>query len=115
MAPGKSTKVSGFRPAARRERIAPGHAVVARVAGAAIALFDVDGRIVAIDGLCACCGASLADGQQEGGHVACGGCGWRYDLATGSVVGLPALRLDRFAVRIEGGEVLVAMKAEGDP
>ncbi len=115
MAPGKSTMASGFRPAARRERIAPEQAVVARVAGVAIALFDVDGRIVAIDDLCPRCGASLAGGRQEGGHVACGGCGWRYDLSTGAATGLPALRLDRFAVRIEGGEVLVAMKAEGDP
>lgn len=115
MAAVKSKKASSYRPAVRRDGIGPGRAALAHVDGRPIALFDLDGRIVAIDGLCARCGASLAGGRQDGRHVVCGGCGWRYDLATGAVTGLPALRLDRFAVRIEGDEVLVAAKAEGDP
>ncbi|HWS12919.1 MAG TPA: Rieske 2Fe-2S domain-containing protein [Rhodocyclaceae bacterium] len=68
-------------------------------AGGPIALFDVAGVVHAIEDGCLRCGSSLATGAVEGTMVVCRTCGWRYDLASGGVVGLPALRLSTYAVR----------------
>lgn len=103
----------GFTPASLRDRIAPGRAVVALVGGEPVALYEVGGRIFAIDDRCACCGGSLAEGRQADRFVECAQCGWCYELDTGSVVGLAALRLERYDVMIEDSEIFVAPRPTG--
>ncbi|HQU47860.1 MAG TPA: nitrite reductase (NAD(P)H) small subunit [Casimicrobiaceae bacterium] len=103
----------GFTPASRRDRIAPGRAVVALVGGEPVALYEVGGRVLAIDDRCARCGGSLAEGRQDQRVVECARCGWSYELDTGAVVGLAALRLDRYDVRIRDSEVFVAPHPTG--
>lgn len=73
-----------------------------------IALFRVDGEVFALDDACARCSESLASGTLDGHDVECAGCGWRYDVVTGSTRGVPMLRLDTFAVQTRGGIVSVA-------
>jgi nitrite reductase/ring-hydroxylating ferredoxin subunit len=75
-----------------------------RVEGACgtIALFDVGGTIHAIEDGCLRCGSTLVRAVQDGAVATCPGCGWRYDVSTGCVVGLPALRLATFRVRQPG-------------
>lgn len=85
-----------------------GAATVARISDVAIALFNVDGRILAIDDHCIRCGASLASGVIAEASVSCSSCGWRYDLATGRLTALPALRADTFEVKIVDSRLLVA-------
>jgi nitrite reductase/ring-hydroxylating ferredoxin subunit len=114
MAIGKSPRIE-FVHVAMRDRIAAGHATVVRAGEFAIALYDVDGRVLAIDDPCIHCGSSLAAGTRDAAIVTCGRCGWRYDIVSGAVVGLPALRLERYPVRIEEHGVLVALHAAGDP
>ncbi len=82
-----------------RSSLATGARLRIDTAGGPIALFDVAGAIRAIEDGCLRCGASLATGSVEGTTVVCRSCGWRYDLASGGVVGLPALRLATYAVR----------------
>ena len=74
-----------------------------------VALFRIHGGdVFALDDACARCGESLASGTLDGHDVECAGCGWRYDVVTGAMRGVPMLRLDTFAVRTRGGVVSVA-------
>lgn len=114
MATGKAQRFDNVL-AAMRASIAPGHAALVRARGVAIAVYEVEGRVFAIDDPCIRCGASLAAGTQDAAIATCGTCGWRYDIVSGAVVGLPALRLEHYPVRIEGHRVLVALRAAGDP
>lgn len=82
-----------------RSPLAPGARLRIETTGGPIALFHVAGAIRAIEDGCLRCGASLATGPVEGTLVVCRTCGWRYDLASGGVVGLPALRLATYEVR----------------
>ena len=77
----------------------------------AVALFNVDGQLFAVDDCCARCGTSLAEGALSGAILSCRGCDWRYDVRTGRVNDLPALRLDTFEVKIVASRILVATTA----
>jgi nitrite reductase/ring-hydroxylating ferredoxin subunit len=97
------------------DRIAPGTGIVVTIAGDAIALYNVGGRIFALDDHCVRCGSSLASGVLEGALVSCSGCDWQYDVTTGCVCGVPALCIDTFEVKIEGPWVLVAAPPRPSP
>ena len=92
--------------------LAPGATVPAAIDGSAVALFNVGGSIYATDDFCIRCGGSLAAGTLSGTLVRCSGCDWEYDVVTGSVNGIPALRIDTFEVRIAGPDVLVPTPLE---
>jgi len=73
-----------------------------------VALFNVGGHLFALDDACVRCGSSLSAGTITDTDVACARCGWRYDIATGNVEGVPALCTETFAVTIVGSHVLLA-------
>ena len=100
---------------ARLDQLAPGRGVAVAVAGDAIALFRVDGQTFAIDDACARCGSSLANGTLRGMTVACAGCGWEYDLRSGAVSGVPALRIDTFDVIVVDSDVMLAVEPAWPP
>jgi nitrite reductase/ring-hydroxylating ferredoxin subunit len=81
----------------------------------AIAVFNADGRLFAVDDLCVRCGSSLALGTLRGTVVCCSGCDWRYDVTTGCVNGVPTLRIDTFEVRTDAGRIMVATVANELP
>lgn len=95
----------------RLDRIARSAATRVAAPGYAIALYDIGGRLVAVDDACLRCGASLGAGQLVGGLAICVGCGWVYDIASGAVEGLPALRLERFDVGIDGADARISLPA----
>ena len=71
------------------------------------ALFNVGGRIVAVDGACIRCASLLARGIVVGNEVTCDGCGWQYDVTTGRMPAIPKLRIDTFEVEVIGTRVMV--------
>ena len=77
------------------------------VAGESVALFNIDGRLFALDDACILCGTSLAIGLIDGTSVLCAGCHWRYDVANGGVHGIPGLRSDTFEVAVVDAHVMV--------
>lgn len=79
--------------------LATGARLRIETAGGPIALFDVAGTVLGIEDGCLRCGSSLATGSIEGTVVTCRSCGWKYDIASGAVVGLPALRLATYEVK----------------
>ncbi|CAG0976581.1 nitrite reductase (NADH) small subunit [Gammaproteobacteria bacterium] len=100
---------------ARLDQLAAGRGVAFAVAGDAIALFRVDGQTFAIADACARCGTSLARGTLRGANVACSGCDWEYDVRTGAVSGVPALRIDTFEVTVVDSVVMLAVEPGWPP
>ena len=96
-----------FIEAGHLDRLAPGKGAAVTTGNNTVALFKVDGAIYAIEAWCLRCGACLAEGNLEGLTVACRGCDWRFDVTTGAVAGVPALRLQTFDVKIVGDEIIV--------
>lgn len=88
------------------EPFAPETVVLVKVGPAGIAVFNVDGVLHAIEDTCLRCGASLLAGTRRAARVECG-CGWTYDITSGSVDGLPMLRLQKFDVKREGHAIVV--------
>ena len=79
------------------------------VDGFAVALFNVDGEICAIEDACTHDGRPLADGDiVRPGVIACPRHGAQFDVCTGEALTLPAIEpADTFEVRIEGDDILV--------
>lgn len=97
-----------FVEIASLHQMASGSATVVTIADNAIMLFNVDGDIYATEAWCLCCGSCLGGGTLSGELVRCGRCQWQYDVTTGSVVTLPALRLDTFAVKVVANRIMLA-------
>jgi nitrite reductase (NADH) small subunit len=78
------------------------------VAGRTIALArDEDGGFHAVDNVCAHLGGPLGRGYVDGDRLVCPLHSWEYELRDGSCAMLPGFCLPRFAVRIDGDDVLV--------
>lgn len=90
---------------------APPAGGAARIASGdtAVAVFDVDGELVALDDRCLHKGGSLSRGYLHQGSVTCAEHWWRYDLRTGERVGSPWLCLRRYPVERDGDAVRVAI------
>ncbi len=92
----------------------PGRSAVVEVGEEEIALFNVKGEIFAIENACPHAGAALGRGDlcEESGTVACPWHGWSIDVRSGACRSDVAT-VRTFPVRIEGGEILVALEGEG--
>lgn len=75
--------------------------------GRVIALFNVDGQIHGIDGICAHAGGPVAKGTVAGNVVTCPWHGWQYDISTGIHCLTPAICQQPFKVTVEGDDVFV--------
>jgi nitrite reductase/ring-hydroxylating ferredoxin subunit len=89
------------------EELPVGAAKEVEVEGRVIALFNVDGLISAIDGICPHQGGPLADGPLEGTSVVCPWHGWQFDVRTGKSPLGPKIKQTVYEVKVEGQEVLV--------
>lgn len=98
----------GLREVARAAEIPPGSARCMDVDGRKIAVFNVAGRMYAIDDTCTHRGGPLSDGDVEGHVVTCPWHGGRFDLDTGNVLGPPPMRpVSTYRVIVEGDLVKV--------
>jgi nitrite reductase (NADH) small subunit len=74
-----------------------------------LALFNVEGRLYAIDNACPHRGGPLGEGDLEGRVVSCPWHAWRWDVTTGLNVNNPALAMACFPVSVADGEVFVEL------
>jgi 3-phenylpropionate/trans-cinnamate dioxygenase ferredoxin subunit len=96
--------VSKFVEIALLDQLPPGTSMVVTVAGNVVALFNVDGLIDAIADSCIHAGNSFGAARPDGNVVTCSGHGWRYDITTGCVVGIPGLGTDSYQTKIVDGK-----------
>jgi nitrite reductase/ring-hydroxylating ferredoxin subunit len=87
----------------------PGGAKEVEHEGRVYALFNVGGRVLAVDGICPHQGGPLADGQVEGLIVTCPWHGWQFDLENGTMPSGARIKQAVFEVKVEGDDVLVAV------
>ena len=101
--------MSEFVEVAQLDQIAPGTSTSVRVGDKSIALFNVDGRIYAINDVCAHAGSSLAQGKLDGKVVTCRSHGWRYDVTTGFLTTVPDFGVASYPVQVVEGKIMVAV------
>ena len=87
--------------------LAPGQGKMVEVSGREIALFNVSGTFFAVDNACKHRGGSLGEGELDGQIVTCPLHAWTYDVTTGECFDDPACGIDRFAVKVDGNDVLI--------
>jgi nitrite reductase/ring-hydroxylating ferredoxin subunit len=91
------------------DRLPPGKSTTVEVDGKTVALFNVDGTFHAIADACMHAGQSLGYGILQGKVVRCRGHGWRFDVTTGEVVGVPGAGVACYQAKVENGRILVAV------
>jgi nitrite reductase/ring-hydroxylating ferredoxin subunit len=101
--------MSAFVKLANLDELPPGRSKEVEHDGRIFALFNVDGIISAIDGLCPHQGGPLADGPLDGTYVSCPWHGWEFCVRTGKSTLNNRLRQPVFEVKVEGQDVLVAV------
>lgn len=77
------------------------------VRGKEIALFQVGGKVYAIEHLCAHQGGPLAEGGLEGTVVTCPWHGWQYDVTSGLCTFNDSVKQQTYRVKEEGDDILV--------
>jgi 3-phenylpropionate/trans-cinnamate dioxygenase ferredoxin subunit len=109
-APGDLTeRRNGWARVASLEDLPAGSSKKVYFEGEQVALFNVDGKVYALDDRCSHANASLSEGALDGGCVVCPGHGSRFDLASGEPSDGPASRTVRtYGVRVESGNVYLA-------
>lgn len=87
--------------------IQPGGRLVVEAGGKQIAIFNVNGKLVACDNVCLHRGGPLGEGDIEEFLVTCPWHGWQYDLATGECLMNPKAKIPLYPVTVEGDSVCV--------
>jgi nitrite reductase (NADH) small subunit len=77
-----------------------------------VALYNVDGRFHAMDGVCPHQGGPLGKGNLIGCIVTCPWHGWQFDVTTGQHLTNRAVRHHTFPVQVEGNDVFVAIESD---
>jgi NAD(P)H-dependent nitrite reductase small subunit len=85
----------------------PGQGREASVEGKPVALFNVDGQFYAISNTCLHRGGPLGQGFVEGDTVMCPWHAWTFNVRTGENVVNGEMKVARYEVKVEDGEVLV--------
>jgi len=85
----------------------PGKAMEVLVNGKPVALFNLDGEFHAISNTCVHRGGPLGKGGLDGKLVLCPWHAWAYDVTTGTSDVNPDLKVAKYEVKVEAGQVLV--------
>ncbi|MET0659517.1 MAG: Rieske (2Fe-2S) protein [Steroidobacteraceae bacterium] len=86
-----------------------GQGIEAVVEGSPVAVFEVEGSIVATRGKCPHAGGPLAEGTLDGVMLSCPWHGWSFDLQTGVCTEDPDVVLPFYTVNVEGDDVFVSL------
>ena len=99
---------SDFVTVAKVGAIPEGEGASFQVGKRLVAVFNYQGRYLAIDDLCPHMGASLGAGYlDEEGIVTCPWHAWRFCACDGKWADNPRLSVDTFGVRVVGDEIQV--------
>ena len=99
--------MSQFAPAIAVADLPPGQAAEVTVGGQVVALFNVNGTFHALAGRCPHRGGPLGQGFVDGPQVSCPWHNWTFDVTTGENVASADLKVARYEVRVEDGQVWV--------
>jgi nitrite reductase/ring-hydroxylating ferredoxin subunit len=98
-----------FVTVARADEVEPGSVVALQVGEEEIALARVGDEFFATQGACMHLQGPLGEGCLEGDVLTCPWHGWQYDVRTGENEFDRAIQLRTFRVRVEDGQVQIAV------
>ncbi|MFK7821127.1 MAG: Rieske (2Fe-2S) protein [Planctomycetaceae bacterium] len=78
--------------------------------GQIIAVFNIDGHIHAMDGICPHAGGPVGTGKVEGCVVTCPWHGWQFDVTTGQHMLSPTLSHPTFPARVVDDSVQIQLQ-----
>lgn len=81
--------------------------LAAEVEGQAIALYKVDGKVYAIDGVCPHAGGPMAEGSLNGCLAMCPWHGWEFNVKTGQCDFNPDIAVKTYPVKEEKGDIFI--------
>jgi nitrite reductase (NADH) small subunit len=89
--------------------LAAGQCKTVQAGGKAIALFNVDGVVCALDNTCLHRGGPLGEGILEGDVVTCPWHMWDYNVRTGEKVGESSIKVATYPVQVDGNDIKVGI------
>ncbi len=90
-----------------------GERLYLEVDGTPIAIFNIAGKLYAIDDVCSHDQGPVAEGDLVDHSIECPRHGARFDLESGKVLSMPAVvDIAAYPVRIEGQQILVGFPME---
>jgi NAD(P)H-dependent nitrite reductase small subunit len=98
-----------FIKVAELSDIPPGSAKVVEVQNVAVALFNLEGQIYALDNMCQHAGGPLGEGKIKDDIVICPWHGYRYQIKTGRYVKNPDMSVACYPVKVEDGKIAVSV------
>jgi nitrite reductase/ring-hydroxylating ferredoxin subunit len=101
--------VADFVTVARADQLAPGEVRRVQAGEEEIALARIGDDFYAVQGACLHLEGPLGDGRLEDHVLTCPWHGWQYDIRTGKNEFDLAIQLRTYDVRVENGEVRVAV------
>jgi nitrite reductase/ring-hydroxylating ferredoxin subunit len=97
---------------AKLAEVEPGGSLIVEADGIPVALFNVDGRIYALDNTCPHGGGPLGEGYLEDDVIVCPWHRWRYSVRTGQKVGNPDITVACYGVETHGDQISVVIPVE---
>ena len=94
---------------AKKADIPTGTGKVIEAGGKTIALFNCEGAFYAVENTCKHRGGPLGEGSLSGTTVTCPWHGWEYDVTSGACQMDPSIKVQKFDVKVDGDDVLVAV------
>lgn len=95
----------------RADEIPPGGTKVVQVREHVVAIFNLEGTLHAIENACPHQGGPLGEGYLEGdGVVSCPWHGWTFDVRTGVSPIDPDMKVRRYPVKVEAGEIILEIE-----
>ena len=98
-----------FKRVASVNDLKPGQTKSIEVDGELIALYNVNGNFYATTNTCLHQEGPLGEGTLEGETVTCPWHGWKFNVRTGVSPVVPTAKIQTYAVKIEGDDILVAI------
>jgi nitrite reductase/ring-hydroxylating ferredoxin subunit len=101
--------MSNFVEAAKLDEVPVGTGRAVEIAGKPVALFNVDGKVYAIDDTCPHAGSSLGNGKLDGRVVTCRSHGMKIDVVTGCFPASEGFAVASYPVMVLAGKIMVAV------
>jgi nitrite reductase (NADH) small subunit len=98
-----------FVTVARTDDVPPGSVTTVRAGDAEFTLAHVDGAFYATQATCMHLQGPLGDGVLDGTVLTCPWHGWQYDVRTGENEFDRAIQLQTYEVRVDDGNVQIAV------